>query len=243
MLVPAEVWGLLAGRTPLALATVLEVASGLPGAPVSMGDVSYFTATGAASETVLGGDWGAVGEAVREAGASLLRAGRDDRRVVEHEGISVLVESFIPPTRLIVVGEGSLAAALTAQCGILGWECKIAAELAGALDAISVIGPADAIVILSHDPAVDTPVLAAALARRAYVGALGSRHTQSARHDRLSALGHSALELAQIHGPVGLDLGAKTPEETSLAICAEIVAWRSGRDASSLSLGSGPING
>jgi len=242
-LVPDAVWELLAARTPLALATVLEVPGGLADGAVATGDVSFVTATGAPAAAGVDSEWGAVGEMAREAGVSLIRRGRDDHRVVEHEGISVLVESFVPPTRLVVVGDGSLAAALATQCRMLGWECEIAPQLAGALEAINRLGPADALVVLSHDPDLDTPVLAAALGRPGYVGALGSRHTQSGRRDRLAALGHSADELARIHGPVGLDLGAKTPEETSMAICAEIVAWRSGRDASSLTLGSGPING
>jgi xanthine dehydrogenase accessory factor len=240
--VPAEVWALLASRTPLALATVLEAPDGPPDRAVSVGDVSFVTAGGGA-ETAGSDGWGAVGEMVREAGASLIGRGRDDHKIVEHEGVSVLVESFVPPTRLVVVGEGSLAAALATQCRVLGWECEIAPELAGALQAIDRLGPADALVVLTHDPELDTPVLAAGVGRRGYVGALGSRHTQSARRERLAALGNPAEQLARIHGPVGLDLGAKTPEETCLAICAEIVAWRSGRDAASLTLGSGPING
>ena len=104
--------------------------------------------------------------------------------------------------------------------------------------------PSDALVVLSHDPAVDTPALAAALrSGEPYVGALGSRHTQSARRQRLAAIGVPDAACDRIHGPVGLDLGARTPEEVALAVCAEILAHRSGRDAASLRAGTGPING
>jgi xanthine dehydrogenase accessory factor len=242
-LVPPAVWGLLAGRTPLALATVLEVPGSSADPAVATGEVSFVTASGGGAATMGIGEWGALGDVVREAAESLIRNRRDDSLVVEHEGVRVLVESFVPATRLVVVGEGSLAAALATQCRVLGWECEISPQLAGALEAVDRLGPADALVVLTHDHGLDTPVLSAALRRRGYVGALGSRHTQSGRRDRLAALGLTDDELRRIHGPVGLDLGAKTPEETSLAICAEIVAWRSGRDGSSLSLGSGPING
>ena len=88
-------------------------------------------------------------------------------------------------------------------------------------------------------------MLAAALTGRCgYAGALGSRHTQGARADHLgTSLGLADDVVAQVHGPVGLDLGSRTPPETALAIFAEIIAHRSGRAATSLRGSAGPING
>jgi xanthine dehydrogenase accessory factor len=82
-----------------------------------------------------------------------------------------------------------------------------------------------AVVTLSHDPKIDEPALEVALrAPCFYVGALGSRRTQERRRDRLREAGLSEAELARIHGPVGLDLGAKSPAEIALSIAAEMTA-------------------
>ena len=82
-----------------------------------------------------------------------------------------------------------------------------------------------AVVTLSHDAKIDEPALEVALRSGAfYVGALGSRRTQEKRRDRLREAGLSEDELARIHGPVGLDLGAKSPAEIALSIAAELTA-------------------
>jgi xanthine dehydrogenase accessory factor len=82
-----------------------------------------------------------------------------------------------------------------------------------------------AVVMLTHDPKIDDPALKIVLESPAfYIGALGSRKTQAARRERLLAEGIPAEKLERIHGPVGLDIGAETPEEIALAIMAEIVA-------------------
>ena len=85
-----------------------------------------------------------------------------------------------------------------------------------------------AVAVVTHDPKVDDPALRIALASDAfYVGALGSRATQAARRERLRASGLSDEQLDRLHGPIGLYIGAATPEEIALAILAEIVAaWR-----------------
>jgi xanthine dehydrogenase accessory factor len=145
---------------------------------------------------------------------------------------------------LIVVGEGQLADALAAQGALLGWSTLIESVWSETTaERVRSLGHSDAVVVLSHDHAVDTPALAAALATDCYVGALGSRHTQSGRRERLRALGLSDDALDRIHGPVGLDLGARTPEETAVAVAGEILAHRSGRSAANLRSTSGPING
>mgnify|MGYP002526625254 CR=1 FL=1 len=84
--------------------------------------------------------------------------------------------------------------------------------------------PRTCIIALSHDPKLDDPALHAALASSAfYIGALGSRRAQSVRLDRLREAGFSDDDLARIHAPVGLDIGARTPGEIAAAILAEIV--------------------
>jgi xanthine dehydrogenase accessory factor len=98
--------------------------------------------------------------------------------------------------------------------------------------------------VLTHDPKFDVPVLVEALRRPlAYVGALGSRRTTADRLDRLRAAGLTEAELAGLHSPIGLDIGARTPEETSVSIAAEIIAVRTGAaTGQSLSTTDGPIH-
>ena len=82
-----------------------------------------------------------------------------------------------------------------------------------------------AVVTLSHDAKIDDPALRAALSSDAfYVGALGSRKTHAARRERLAALGFSDAQLARIHAPIGLDIGAQTPEEIAVAILAQVIS-------------------
>lgn len=142
-----------------------------------------------------------------------------------------------------VIGAADLAQAIARQAALLGWDASVADGLEAAVELTTGLGSTDAVVVLSHDPDVDTPTLAAALRGGVgFVGALGSRHTQAARRDRLAAAGFAEADLARIHGPVGLDLGARTPEETAVAIVAEIIASRSGRTARELRATEGPIN-
>lgn len=189
----------------------------------------------------------AADEEATQVGRQALRLGRDSSQLIRLEGdIGVVVETFFPTTTLVVIGEGQLAQALAAQAGLLGWSAVVSNVWTDATDKqVGSLGRPDAVVVLSHDPEVDTPALAAALATGCYVGALGSRHTQAARRDRLRGVGYGLSEEAidGIHGPVGLDLGARTPEETAVAVVGEILAHRSGRSGTSLRASSGPING
>lgn len=212
---PGTVWAALAARQPVALATDLDGS----GMTVAVADNEQLAAGRSGAEVVPG------------------TADAPDR----------LVEVFVAPPLVTVVGAAELAGAIQRQAVLLGWEAAVVdgpGDEGPAAKAAATLGPADALVVLSHDPQVDAPALAAALRGGAgYVGALGSRHTQEARRARLTERGFDPDELARIHGPVGLDLGARTPEEVALAICAEILAARRGRAASSLRDGRGPING
>ena len=96
---------------------------------------------------------------------------------------------------------------------------------------------------LSHDPKFDVPALAGALRSRApYIGALGSQGTQERRRKQLLEEGFDEGDLARIRGPIGLDIGARTPEEMALAILAEMVATRHGRGGGALRERRAPIH-
>ena len=98
------------------------------------------------------------------------------------------------------------------------------------------LGPRDAAVCLAHDPKFEDPALTALLrTETGYIGAIGSRGTHAKRVAGLREAGFGDADIARIHSPVGLNLGAATPEEIAIAILAEIVAVRRGRNAGSLS--------
>jgi len=103
----------------------------------------------------------------------------------------------------------------------------------------------DAVCILTHDPKFDVPAVQGALATSAgYIGVMGSRKTHAKRLERLAEVGIDRPEqLGRLMSPIGLDLGARTPEETAVSICAEIIAHRTGRAAPSLRDSDGPIHG
>ncbi len=163
--------------------------------------------------------------------------------IVEANAGAVFVQPYAPAPRLIIVGAVHIAQHLTSLAGRLGHELTVVdprrpfasrarfpeARLRhewpdAALDEIG-LDARCAVVTLSHDPKLDDPALDRALRSDAYyVGALGSRRTQERRRERLRALGFGEADLARIHGPVGLDLGARTPAEIALSIAAELTA-------------------
>jgi xanthine dehydrogenase accessory factor len=97
--------------------------------------------------------------------------------------------------------------------------------------------------VLTHDHKFDVPAIMAASATRVgYIGAMGSRRTHAQRVERLRDAGMTDDALARVMSPIGLDLGARTPEETAISICAEIIATRTGRAAPSLRDAEGPIH-
>jgi xanthine dehydrogenase accessory factor len=104
---------------------------------------------------------------------------------------------------------------------ILGWPDEVGERVC--------LAPSDSVAVLAHDPKLDDPALLMAFAAGCrYVGALGSKKTQSERRERLTAAGVSASDIGRLHGPIGLDLGGREPAETALAIMAEVVAERYG---------------
>ncbi|CUU55301.1 xanthine dehydrogenase accessory factor [Parafrankia irregularis] len=169
----------------------------------------------------------------------LLLAGRTAAAV---EGATV-VELFVPTTHLVLLGAGALAEAIAAQARLLGWRATTVGVAATGVGAVERLGPSGGLVAFAHDAAVDDPVLIAALrAGVGYVGALGSRRTHALRLERLRAAGVDDGDLARIHGPVGLDLGARTVTEIALAISAEALAVLTRRTPTPLRDGAGPIH-
>ncbi len=227
----------LASREPTALATV--VSGPHEGLAMATGTDGSSSIRGKSEEE------DAFSETLNERMLQLLVRRLPMSGVEQLENEIVSFEVFSPPTHLLIVGGGELAHAIAVQGGILGWSSHLTDEANEGVLEVGALGSNDALVVLSHDHDTGIPIVAEALRSKPnlYVGGLGSRHTQEARYALLSDLGFSHEELGRIYGPIGLDLGSKSPEETALAICAEILAHVSGRDARSLKYSSGPING
>ena len=168
-----------------------------------------------------------------------------------------------PGPALVMFGAVPLAAALCAGGRPLGWRpfvvdprerFALAERFAGAeavlplwpaeaFSAIGGISDTTAVALLTHDPVLDDPALEIALRSDAmFVGAMGSRRTQAARRERLSAAGLTDAELSRLSGPIGLDTGARTALETAVSIVAEIIAVRHGRQGGRLVSAQGAIH-
>ena len=173
----------------------------------------------------------------------MLETGITSTRRVEDQAGVVLIEAWVPAPRMVVVGTGELVAALDAQGGLLGWDCRSTGQGDDLEELLGWAGATAALIVLSHDPHVDTPALTVALQRGVpYVGALGSRATQSRRLERLAAAGVDPAAIDRIHRPIGLDLGGRKASEVALSIAAEILAAHRGRDGRPLRDRTGPIN-
>ncbi|HEX7744725.1 MAG TPA: XdhC family protein [Micromonosporaceae bacterium] len=192
-----------------------------------------------------------------------LRYGPDGQR--RGDDVTVFVASFAPPPRMLVFGAIDFAAAVARLGTYLGYRVTVCdarpvfatprrfpdtevvvdwphrylkAEVdAGRVDGRTVI------CVLTHDPKFDVPVLQVALAQQfAYVGAMGSRRTHDDRLKRLQEAGVPGEHLDRLSSPIGLDLGARTPEETAVSIAAEIIAARWGGGGARLSALDGRIH-
>ena len=168
------------------------------------------------------------------------------RRVTLNESVEVFIELLQPPPTLVVVGGVHITIALTALAKTLGYRTIVIdprkafgnEQRFPNVDRLIQSWPNEALIqvlltrstavaMLTHDPKLDDPALKIALPSPAfYVGALGSRTTQSRRRERLLENGLTEVHLDRLHGPIGLDIDAQTPEEIALSILAEIVAVR-----------------
>lgn len=233
--IPVEAWSALAARSPVALVTMLEGPDGNPDAIAVSPDGSSCGRLAVGAKSVQG--------ALVEEAQRILSEGVTARRSVETLLGQALIEAWVPSPRIVVVGAGEVVTAIESQSALLGWEVRHTAGHETVTEMLEWAGTTAALVVLSHDPHVDVPALAAGLATPiSYVGAMGSRHTQSRRTDRLAAAGVSEDDLARIHRPIGLDLGGRRAPEIALAIAAEIQAVMHNRDAKSLRDSSGPIH-
>jgi xanthine dehydrogenase accessory factor len=205
----------------------------------------------------------------RDAEAALASATTSVRRYgaqgeANEDVVMVFFEAYAPPPRLIIFGAVDFTAALVRVAKVLGYHVTVcdAREVFATpvrfplADEVVVdwphrhlekvgasLGPRDAVCVLTHDVKFDVPAIRAALETRVgYLGAMGSRRTTEQRAERLRAEGVTEAELDRIMAPIGLDLGARTPEETAVAICAEIIAQRTGKAAPRLRDAAGPIH-
>lgn len=183
------------------------------------------------------------------------------------EGMRVFVWAFAPPPRMLVFGAIDFAAAVAKVGDFLGYHVTVcdarpvfathsrfpaaddvvvdwphrylaAEQEAGRVDGRTVI------TVLTHDPKFDVPLLEVALRlpEVGYIGAMGSRRTHEDREERLREVGVTSTELARLRSPIGLDLGARTPEETAISIAAEFVADHWGGTGERLAARDGRIH-
>jgi xanthine dehydrogenase accessory factor len=200
------------------------------------------------------GDAGLDDEAAAVAD-QLLWLERSEQR--ELGGVLVFIDVTAPPPRLIVVGAIDLAESLAKLASISGWrafvtdprgrfataerfpsaERVVAGWPAKTILELGGIDRATSIVVLTHDPKIDDAALEVALRSDApYIGVMGSHRMQRMRRERMLELGFTDADLERLSGPVGLDLGALTPQETAL----EIIAVRHGHDGGRLKHSTAP---
>ncbi|MGW7323205.1 XdhC family protein [Streptomyces sp. NPDC054845] len=223
--IPAEWWELLGAGHGVALVTRLNEA-----------------ADRAVSEVVRSAD-APADDPARRAG-ELLRTRRPGRDALYGGSGLVLVEAYPSAPQVVIGGAGELAEIIARQATLLEWGAVTVESAAEAEKVLGAHRDAACLVLLSHDPEFDVLALRTALALGIpYVGALGSRRTTTRRREGLLAAGVTEAELARVHGPIGLDLGARTPPETALAICAEILGVLGGRDGGGLRDSEGPLRG
>ena len=192
------------------------------------------------SSGYIGGGWD---EKIYELASEALTTGTSFRAQLNEE-TEIFVEAITPPPTLIMVGGVHIAVALVSLAKTLGYRTVvidprrawgnesrfphadklIQAWVDEAFGQIK-ITPSTAIAMLTHDPKLDDPALKIALNSSAfYVGALGSRSTNEKRRERLLSEGISQMQLSRLHAPIGLDIGAQTPEEIALAVMSEVVS-------------------
>lgn len=238
---------LLGHPLPAELAHVLGAAleHGVPAALVSPADgTAALVLAGLQLEHVHGSLGGpALDEAAVVEARGLLRRGATSTARVTAAGTDLLLDLWVPVPSVLVVGAGAIGDALLGQAAVLGWAARQVHGLDEARAAVAELSDADVVVLLDHGPAFDALLIDGVRRGRGFLGALGSRHTQAVRRERLRAAGLTEQEIGSIRGPVGLDLGARTPAETAVSIVAQVIATRSGRGGSPLTGADGRIGG
>ncbi|MEU6230797.1 XdhC family protein [Streptomyces sp. NPDC047042] len=178
------------------------------------------------------------------------------------DAVTVFLHSFAPPPRMLVFGAIDYAAAVARIGAFLGYRVTVCdarpvfATPKRFPEGVNVVADwphrymrgtdtdeRTVICVLTHDPKFDVPLLEEALRRpAAYIGAMGSRRTHDDRRRRLTEAGLTAPELARLRSPIGLDLGARTPQEVAVSVAAEIVALRWGGSGAALTATGGAIH-
>lgn len=257
----------LDAHEPVALATVVDVAAVEAGSTTTLGASLLVHQDGTVDGSLGEPSLDAV---TRRDALGALSSGLSATRhygpcgEARQRDVEVFIEVFAPPPHLLIFGAVDFTVALARVAKVLGYRVTVCdarpvfattarfpmadevvvdrperhlAKVGGEL------GPRDAVCVLTHDAKFDVPAIVAALGTRVgYLGAMGSRRTDADRRARLLEAGVAPADLDRVMAPIGLDIGARTPEETAIAICAEIVALRSGRTGSSLRDTDGPIH-
>ena len=203
-----------------------------------------------ASETLVYADWAegrlAKDAALLSAAHRALSIGRSE--TVEVDGQKIFLNVYVPPARLIIVGAVHIAQSLAPMASLMDFDVtvidprrafatdsrfpgvKVMQEWADEAFEKMGLDSSTAVVTLTHDPKLDDPALESALKSDVfYVGALGSRKTHAKRKERLAEAGVSEEQFSRIHGPVGLNIGAKSPAEIAISILGQIVEVRARR--------------
>ena len=170
--------------------------------------------------------------------------------LIDTPTVRVFIDTFSPPPTMWIFGAVDFTAALAKVAKVLGYYVVVCDEVLVSWPAPlfsergSALTSRDAVCILTHDPKFDVPAVQGALSTNVgYIGVMGSRKTHAKRLERLAEVGVSgANQLARLMSPIGLDIGARTPEETAISIVGEIIARRTGRGAPSLRDSDGPIH-
>lgn len=237
------------GREPAVMATVVD-GSGTGAQVLIVGGDRYGSTGNASLDRAVVTD--ALGLLEHGTNALVHLGSEGERR---KEDVAVFVESFAAPPRMLIFGAIDFAAALARLGSFLGYYVTVCdarslfATEARFPEADEVvvdwphkylraarIDQRTVICVLTHDPKFDVPVLKEALKTdAAYIGVMGSRRTHADRHRRLREQGITEAQLARLSSPIGLDLGARTPEETAVSIGAEIIAHRTGATGRPLS--------
>lgn len=198
---PPELWPLLIAREPVCLLSQIE--------NDAITDIRLFTAA-------------TIAEAGDDAAQRFAR-GISDAAVIGDTVVTVLW----PVPKLVIVGAGANADALRDAAALLGWQTVIATDANSATGLIAGLSSLDNVVVMVHDLEVAGQALVAALSSDAgYIGALGSHRMQETRAEWLAYRGY--VDLERVHGPAGLDIGAKTPAEIAVSILAEALGAKKG---------------
>jgi len=245
-------------QSPVAVATVIEGPEGTLGGKLLVAPEDRVGSSGNED----------LDKAIVEAARGMLEGGRTGtihfgpRGQRRMEDVAVFIQSFAPPPRMYVFGAIDFASAVARLGKFMGYRVTVCdarpvfatRERFPTADEVVVAWPDEflktaevdkrsVICVLTHDPKFDVPVLVAALKTEAgYIGAMGSRRTHNNRNARLKEEGVTDEDLSRISSPIGLDIGARTPEETAVAIAAEIIAFHTGHSGGRLAERSGPIH-